>query len=141
MLLIRLLGPVRDLLTRTGFYARVGMHALFASTHDAVLYAIYNSPREDYLTPSAPASDEDILVRFDIDPSQNPTLYVSCFMIDFRLFTDVNSNSNFTQKNCVWQKPQKIEKERSKSTLSSPLFMSRLEKWIGHMSISCELSS
>ena len=52
------------------------MRSLFASVHDAVLFAVHNAYTPDYLRPTAPANDEDILVRYSVDPSSAPTLYV-----------------------------------------------------------------
>ena len=63
--------------SRSKFYEKVGMKSLFASIHDALLFAIYNAHLPDYLNPTTLKLDDDILVRFT-GPTQLPSYYVCC---------------------------------------------------------------
>ena len=47
---------------------------IFASVHDAVLYALHYSRSADYLSSATPLSDDDILVRFSVDVEHEPIL-------------------------------------------------------------------
>eukprot|EP00042_Codosiga_hollandica_P059488 m.917987 g.917987 ORF g.917987 m.917987 type:complete len:958 (-) comp60172_c0_seq30:8093-10966(-) len=64
LLLANARGPVRDVLSRSHFYAKVNKKCLFASIHDAVLFALHSSRSPDYLAiESEPGHEKDMIVR------------------------------------------------------------------------------